>query len=123
LLKRLPPSTVLSLAERTCRWLVPIQRSLLRATKGKGLVRFIRYAIGRSPNSVYPLNLEIAGVLDRETAFRWCVLDTFDMWAPRYDSPQTLSRWRSDLKHLEGGDVVVCKDDGQGNVGVVRRRG
>lgn len=123
LFKRLPPSMVLSLAERTCELLVPAQRALLRATKGKGLVRFIRHAIGRSPNSVYPLNLEIAGVLDRDTAFRWCVLDTFDMWAPQFDSPQTLSGWKSDLKHLEGGDVILCKDDGQGNVGVIRRKG
>jgi hypothetical protein len=95
---------------------------LLRATSGEGPLRLARYVINRSPNSVYPLNLEIDGTLDSETAFRWSVMDTFDMWAPQYDSPQSFSAWKSDLEHLQGGEVLVCKAGGQGNVGVVRRR-
>lgn len=121
-LKRLPAMMVLSLAEWTCRTLIPLQKRVLRWTKGRGLRRYLGYLVARSPNSVYPLNLELAGRLDSETAFRWSVMDTFDMWAPRYDCPQTLSGWRADLASLDGGEVLACKSGGQGNVGVVRRR-
>ncbi len=122
LLKRLPALTVLALAEWTCRSAIPIQRRLLRWTKGPGLRRYLGYFVARSPNSVYPINLELAGRLDSETAFRWSVMDTFDMWAPRYDCPQTFGSWQADLNSLADGEMLVCKNGGQGNVGVVRRR-
>jgi len=120
-LKRMPHLFVLELAEKTCRVMVPLQKRLLRFFRGDGLGRYIRYVINRSVNSTYPLNLEIAGKLDQDIAFRWSVLDTFDMWAPKYDAPQTFSAWKKDLTRLAGGKIVVCKSGGQGNIGVVRR--
>lgn len=121
LLKRIHPLKTLAFAENTCKLLVPLQRKVLRSLKGNGFKRYIRHVINRSPNSVYPLNLEIEGKLTPEIAFRWSVLDTFDQWAPKYDMPQTLTAWRASLERLEGGKVMHCGSAGQGNIGLVKR--
>lgn len=121
LMKRMHPLKVLALAENTCKLLVPLQRKVLRSLKGDGFKRYIRHVINRSPNSVYPLNLEIEGKLTPEIAFQWSVLDTFDQWAPKYDMPQTLTAWRAFLEKLQGGEVIHCGTAGQGNIGLVKR--
>lgn len=120
-LKHMSPMRVLSLAEATCSFLIPAQRRVLRLLQGPGVRRYLRQIANRMPNSVFPLNLEISGGLSPETAFQWSVLDTFDMWAPRYDDPQTFSSWKKSLEALPGGEVLVCESGGQGNHGVVRR--
>jgi 2-polyprenyl-3-methyl-5-hydroxy-6-metoxy-1,4-benzoquinol methylase len=136
-LKRLPPLRVLALAEAVCRVSMPFQRAILKrlpavnappppgspaARAAAWLGRGIRYLIARSPNSTFPLMLERAGKLSPSLAWRWSVLDTFDMWAPRYDRPQTLRGWHKDLMGLAEGEVLVCRSCGQGNTGVARRR-
>ncbi len=119
-LKRLPNFLVLHLAEWTCKVMVPFQKFLLSRLRGEGWRKYVRYIVNRSLNSTYPINLAILGKLDHNIAFRWSVLDTFDMWAPRYDSPQTFRFWIKDLESL-GGEIIVAKTGGQGNVGAVRR--
>ncbi|HEX8771929.1 MAG TPA: class I SAM-dependent methyltransferase [Acidimicrobiales bacterium] len=120
-LKRLPPAWVKQLAETTVRVLSPGQRSVLRAARRLGTAgKFIRYVLHRSPNSVYPFELEIDKGLPRQVATRWSVLDTFDQWAPAYDSPCTLGAWRRQLASLPGGRVVRAFSCGQGNAGVVK---
>ncbi len=83
LTKRLPPRFLYA----CIRMLVPIFLPALRIAKkigGRGAARlfpFVEYSdLGLSP------------ALNRE----WAILDTFDMYSPRYDTPQTLRavrRW------------------------------
>jgi 2-polyprenyl-3-methyl-5-hydroxy-6-metoxy-1,4-benzoquinol methylase len=116
------PLAVLKMAETTCYVLVPIQRFLLKSLRGGGINKYMRYILNRSLNSTYPINLEIEGKIDKDTAYRWSILDTFDMWAPKYDEPATFTAWKRELEGLANGEVIICKSGGQGNVGVVRRR-
>jgi SAM-dependent methyltransferase len=121
-LKRLPPATVLRLAATTVRLLSPKQRAILRTAHRLGEPgRYVRYVVHRSPNSTYPFELEISDNLSRDVATRWSVLDTFDQWAPAYDLPCTLRRWRRQLSGLPGGVVERAFTCGQGNAGVVRK--
>jgi SAM-dependent methyltransferase len=119
--RRLPPQVVLAASEKAVRTLFPLQRAAIRQLQGGGVLRKLaRFAVNRAPTAVYPINLEVAGKLDKETALRWSILDTFDQYAPAYDLPCTNSQWRRDLSAL-GGDLVSAGSGGQGNVGVVRR--
>lgn len=119
--RRLSPHFLLNLVEAYCRVAVPIQRRLLTRLAGDGVRRWARLAVNRSPNSVYPLNLAVQGKLDDATAFRWSVLDTYDQYAPAYDSPCTARTWRRDVESLKEGRVVHVASGGQGNVAVVER--
>lgn len=121
-LKAARPETLLAVVERLCRVLVPFERAVLRGAQGAGPGRFARYLLGRFPNSTFPLNLEAQGKLDRDAAFRWSVLDTFDQYSPRYDLPCTAAAWSAQLRALPGGALEFIGSMGQGNVGVVRRR-
>ena len=47
---------------------------ILRRAQGDGWRRFIRYALARLPNSIYPVNLELQGLLPRSLVLRWSVL-------------------------------------------------
>jgi len=117
--KRLPPATVLRLAEVTVRVLSPLQRRVLRATHGMdGSGRYLRYLVHRSPNSVYPFELEIDESLPPDIATRRSVLDTFD---PAYDLPCTLPAWQRQLQRLPGSRVERAFSCGQGHADVVRR--
>jgi hypothetical protein len=114
----------LSLVERVCRVLVPIQKRVLAGLQGGGLLaKWARYVVNRSPNAIYPLNLELAGKLPPELALRWSVMETFDGYAPKYDWPCTASTWRKELNGLPGGQIEACGNSGQGNTGVVRKVG
>jgi 2-polyprenyl-3-methyl-5-hydroxy-6-metoxy-1,4-benzoquinol methylase len=122
-LKKVSPHRILEGCDRLCRVLVPMQRAALQRLQGDGPARYLRYVINRSPNSVYPLNLELQGKIDSDVARRWSVLDTFDQYAPKYDFPCTSRQWRRELSSLSGGEVISWGSvSGQGNVGVVRRR-
>lgn len=119
--RRLQASAVLKGVEMMCRILVPLERLVLSRAQGNGPMRFVRYLLGRFPNSTFPLNLEAQGKLDRDMAWRWSVLDTFDQYAPRYDLPCTLEQWRKHIRRLPDGDVRLIGSMGQGNIAVVRR--
>lgn len=120
-LSRLPPERLLRGIERACRLLVPFERAVLRRAQGGGPSRYVRYVLGRFPNSTFPLNLEAQGIIGSDLAFRWSVLDTFDQYASRYDRPCTAAVWRAELAALPSGHVMYVGSAGQGNVGVVRR--
>lgn len=121
LLSRMPPDTLMTWVEHLCSVLIPFERALLRRSQGPGPRRFVRYVIARFPNSVFPLNLEIRGLIGRDIAWRWSVLDTFDQYASRFDRPCTASQWRDELRGLPDGQVIHVGSTGQGNVGAVRR--
>ncbi|MDD5120698.1 MAG: class I SAM-dependent methyltransferase [Candidatus Omnitrophica bacterium] len=116
------PLATLKMAEVVCAFSIPVQHFLLSRFQGQGFKKYFRFIINRSLNSTFPLNLEIEGKLDADTAYRWSVLDTFDMWAPKYDEPAAFSVWKKDLFNLPDGYVVVCKGCGQGNAGVIKRK-
>jgi len=121
-MKRLQAESVMRMAERTVRVLSPLQRAVLRATHGSGgAAKYVRYLVHRSPNSVYPFELEIDQNLPHEIATRWSVLDTFDQWAPAYDHPCTLRQWWRELSGLPDAQVERAFSCGQGNAGVVRK--
>ena len=119
--KRFSSARVLSWAETLCRVVVPVQRRLLGRLQGTGPAAVMRYLINRSPNSTYPLNLELGGLLPADLTLSYSVMDTFDMWAPKYDKPQTHRSWKRDIQRLEGGHVYFVSSSGQGNVAVVER--
>lgn len=119
--RRLPAERLLRGIERMCEVLVPIERQMLRGAQGNGWRKYVRYALGRFPNSIYPVNLELQGLLDPDLVVRWSVLETFDQYAPRYDSPCTAASWRRQIANLPGGETIVIGSEGQGNTAVVRR--
>lgn len=118
----LPPHALLGAIERICSTLIPIERAVLARVQGDGWRKYVRYAVNRAPNVVYPLNLELQGRLDAETARQWSVMDTFDQYAPKFDDPCTAASWRRQLEALPDGTIEFCSSGGQGNVAVVRRR-
>ncbi len=122
LTRDLPPERLLTIVERVCGVLIPIERRLLRKAQGGGPLRFLRYVLGRAPNSTFPLNLESRGELVAGFAYRWSVLDTFDQYAPKYDLPCTAAQWREQIRALPEGQIESLGSAGQGNVAVVRRR-
>ena len=119
--KRMRPERLLRAVEGVCGALIPIERAILRRTQGDDWRKLIRYVLGRFPNSIYPVNLELQGLLPRSLVLRWSVLETFDQYSPRYDSPCTAASWRRQLRGLAGGAVLDAGSGGQGNTGVVRR--
>ncbi|MEV0968118.1 class I SAM-dependent methyltransferase [Microtetraspora glauca] len=88
--RRMPPATLYSLVEKTAPRLLPLSMALHAVPKaGPLLARLVPVA-----NHRY-LNLK-----DHRMLRNWSVLDTFDWFAPRYESPQTrrrLERWTRDL--------------------------
>ncbi len=120
--KQLDSTRLLRMIDRMVAACAPWELCALRHLQGDGLRRLLRLLLIRLvPNSVYPLNLHVAGVLDRETALAWSILDTFDMYGPQYDAPQTGQGWRRDLDRLAGSSVELCRRCGQGNTARVRR--
>jgi len=120
--KRIDSETLLSLTERAVKRVFPWQLRVLGRLQGGGLRRLARLVLIRlMPNSVFPLNLHLQGRLDREVALTWSILDTFDMYGPRYDAPQTFRAWCRDLQQLKGGAIERCAICGQGSTATVRR--
>jgi 2-polyprenyl-3-methyl-5-hydroxy-6-metoxy-1,4-benzoquinol methylase len=83
--KRVPQQFLFSIVEMMVSGLLPISLAIGRIPK---LGRRLRYAI--------PVcNYEGIFPLSKSQLREWAVLDTFDMLAPMYDQPQTLSTLRA----------------------------
>jgi hypothetical protein len=120
--KRLSSQRLLDISEVLVDALSSLEVQLLRTLRGSATRKTARLILIRlAPNSVFPLKLYVDGVLDRDSAREWAILDTFDMYGPRYDMPQSFRAWRRDLHRLQGGEVERCIVCGQGNAGTVRR--
>lgn len=121
--KRMDSQRVLNLVQRYVRAVFATQVRLLRWPQDSRPGRLIRIVVNRvTLDSLYPLNPHVDGRLSREVARSWSVLHTFDMYGPRFDSPQTYGSWRKDLHQLDGGTVERCVVCGQGNAGTIRHR-
>ena len=51
----------------------------------------------------------------------YSVIDTFDMWGPSFDRPQSFQAWRRAVSSLAEGRLLHCDSTGQGNVAVIKR--
>lgn len=87
--RRLPPETLLRAVERTMPVVFPIADKLFGLPGIGAVTRFV------TPVAVYPEQSRPGW--DRERRYRESVLDTFDMLAPRYDSPMTADEVRDAL--------------------------
>ena len=103
----------------------PIQVRLLRFLHNKkGILRFLRYFINRSPNSVYGINLFLDGKISIEHAKDWSICDTNDAWTPQHDDPVSFSKWTSLISGINDKynfSTIVIKDCGQGSCAVLKR--
>jgi len=101
IMKRLPPALLFAIVERAVPWLLPVSDALSRVPL---IGTQLRYAVPVA-------NIGLAfPELSAEQAREWAVLDTFDMFSPRYDRPQsaaTLREW--------------CTESGLAEVAIFRR--
>ena len=73
----------------------PLQLKILTLLHNKtNFLKYLRYFINRSPNSVYGINLFLDGKISIEHAKEWSVMDTFDGWMPNHDDPVSKKEWR-----------------------------
>lgn len=123
-LARIDNDRLLSIVKRFVNRVFDIQVFLLRFLRDKeGVFKLLRYAVNRSPNSVYGIHLWLDGKISREVGKEWCILDTFDAWGARYDHPVTGYRWKAMLSKLRtlGLSTLYCGESGQGHVAVLQR--
>ena len=108
-------SLKLNIVERFVRFIFPLQLFLLSSLHNqKGLLRFLRYFINRSPNSVYGINLYLDNKISKENAINWSICDTYDAWSPKHDHPVSLKRWKNLLSKLTDFKISHVSDCGQG---------
>lgn len=87
LTRRMNQQRLFRLIERLVPWLLPISDALFRVPVLGSKLRYLVPVMNHRP--VYPQ-------LSRQQIREWAVLDTFDMFAPAYDRPQsvkTLASW------------------------------
>src|SRR5207253_111536 len=95
----LPQDLLFRIVELMVSTLLPISLAVGRIPK---LGRKLRYAL--------PLcNYEGIFPLSKSHLREWAVLDTFDMFAPRYDQPQTLSTLRDWFEEADMENVDVFR--------------
>ncbi len=103
----------------------PLQLWVLKLLHNKkGALKFIRYIVNRSPNSVYGINLYLDGKINIEVAQDWCVLDTYDGWAPMHDHPVSKNQSESVLNIIsikENISIINVGKSGQGHTAVLEK--
>jgi SAM-dependent methyltransferase len=91
IIKRIPHETLLRIVQRSVPLLLPISRFLSRVPK---IGHYLKYIIPIANHElVFPLN--------RQQVFEWAILDTFDMFSPKYDKPQNekiVNQWFKEAK-------------------------
>ena len=89
----------------------------------KGFLKYIRYIINRSPNSVYGINLYLDNYISKNMAFQWSVMDTFDAWAGKHDNPIGKKGWKKLLNFLVNKnqfEILKIGESGQGNYAILK---
>lgn len=115
----------LSMVKSFVSTVFPLQYKALNYLKDKnGVLKYIRYLINRSPNSVYGINLHLQGKISKDVAFDWSVLDTFDAWTPKHDHPVSKSQWHRIIEEVTTKNdftAVEISESGQGHTAVLRK--
>jgi SAM-dependent methyltransferase len=92
--RRMPPDRLYAIVEKAVPRLLPLSMGLSAVPAvGPCLARLVPVA-----------NHRHLGLKDKDTIRNWSILDTFDWFAPRYETPQTrrrLERWTKDLRLRE----------------------
>lgn len=105
--RNLPPESLLRIVKKAVPLLLPISRLLSKIPK---YGRYLKYIIPVA-------NHEGVFSLSKKHLLEWAILDTFDMFSAKYDSPQnekTVMKW---FKEIDFSDVSVL------NYGIVVARG
>jgi SAM-dependent methyltransferase len=97
LTSRLPEELLFRLVERLAPALLRVSRMLGRVPALGPVLR--RLALVANYEGRYPLS--------EQQLVEWCILDTYDMLAPRHDHPQSVRTLRSWLEALPLADVEV----------------
>jgi SAM-dependent methyltransferase len=106
------------------KFIFPIQVYVLTYLyKKRGILKYIRYIINRSPNSVYGINLWLDGKITKKCAYDWCIMDTFDSCAPKHDHPVTIRQWNDLLDSIVDMGFLIenVGSSGQGYTAIMRK--
>tara|TARA_B110000263_G_scaffold94590_1_gene82731 strand:+ start:350 stop:1321 length:972 start_codon:yes stop_codon:yes gene_type:complete len=116
----------MEIVEKFVNLVFSFQVKLLTYLRGKkGILRFLRYFINRSPNSVYGINLYLEGKVSLEHARDWSICDTNDAWTPQHDEPVSFVEWTKlilDINNKYNFSTNVIKDCGQGSCAVLKKK-
>lgn len=85
--RRMNHALLMRLVRANAGWMIALSRFFSKLGVGKYLNRFI---------PVCDIDRTLPAGLSEEELREWVILDTFDMFSPRYDSPQrieTVARW------------------------------
>jgi 2-polyprenyl-3-methyl-5-hydroxy-6-metoxy-1,4-benzoquinol methylase len=115
----------MEIVEKFVNFVFSFQVKLLTYLRNKkGILRYLRYFVNRSPNSVYGINLYLEGKVSLEHAKDWSVCDTNDAWTPQHDDPVSFTQWNkliSGIKNKYNFSTEVIKDCGQGSCAVLKK--
>ena len=100
LTRRIPPRRLFSIVERAVPWLLPISDAVARVPVVGKKLRYAVPVMNHRPN--YPQ------LSDRQLR-EWAVLDTFDMFGPTYDQPQSVATIESWFREAGMRDVEVFR--------------
>ena len=113
------------IVESFVNFVFPYQLKILTFLKNKhGLLKYLRYFVNRSPNSVYGINLYLDGKISLDDAKNWSICDTNDAWTPQHDDPVSFRKWKKMLQTLSAEhllEIEVVKKCGQGNCALLNK--
>ncbi len=91
----------MNFVEKFVNFIFPAQLKILSLLHNKkGILKYMRYIVNRSPNSVYGINLFLDGKISIDHAKQWSIMDTFDGWMPHHDDPVSKVEWAGLLEEL-----------------------
>jgi ubiquinone/menaquinone biosynthesis C-methylase UbiE len=103
--KRMSHKKLLDLIESNVDWMIKLSSFFSAIRLGKFINRFL---------PICDIESTIPKGLDKQAKREWIILDTFDMFSPQYDSPQSLStvvQWLREMGMRDvKGDVVAYGD-------------
>jgi ubiquinone/menaquinone biosynthesis C-methylase UbiE len=100
LTKRIEPAKLFRIVERATPWLLPISDAFASVPVIGKKLRYLVPVVNHRP--AFPQ-------LSREQVREWAVLDTFDMFGPAYDQPQTAATLESWFREAGLRDVEVFR--------------